>query len=75
MFSEGSDAETYDLSFSPVVLRCSMSRGLDPTHARAWEEPFWRYRVKTDFRAVRDQIGEGGYKLMKVFLSEEQIEC
>jgi hypothetical protein len=26
-----------------------------------------------DFRAVRDQIGKGGDKFMKVFLSEEQI--
>jgi beta-phosphoglucomutase-like phosphatase (HAD superfamily) len=28
----------------------------------------------TNFRAVRDQIGKGGDKLMKVFLSEEQID-
>jgi HAD superfamily hydrolase (TIGR01509 family) len=34
---------------------------------------FFRYGVQTDFRAVRDQIGKGGDKLMKVFLSEEQI--
>jgi HAD superfamily hydrolase (TIGR01509 family) len=43
-------------------------------HARAWQETFLRYGVKTDFRAVREQIGKGGDKLMKVFLSEEQIE-
>jgi beta-phosphoglucomutase-like phosphatase (HAD superfamily) len=43
-------------------------------HARAWQETFSRYGVKTDFRAVRDQIGKGGDKLMKVFLSAEQIE-
>jgi HAD superfamily hydrolase (TIGR01509 family) len=43
-------------------------------HARAWQETFLRFGVKTDFRAVRDQIGKGGDKLMKVFLSEEQIE-
>jgi HAD superfamily hydrolase (TIGR01509 family) len=42
-------------------------------HARAWQETFLQYGVKTDFRAVRDQIGKGGDKLMKVFLSEEQI--
>jgi HAD superfamily hydrolase (TIGR01509 family) len=42
-------------------------------HARAWQETFLRYGVKTDFRAVRDQIGKGGDKLMEVFLSEEQI--
>lgn len=42
-------------------------------HARAWQEIFLRYGVKTDFRVVRDQIGKGGDKLMKVFLSEEQI--
>jgi HAD superfamily hydrolase (TIGR01509 family) len=42
-------------------------------HARAWQETFLRYGVKTEFRAVRDQIGKGGDKLMKVFLSEEQI--
>jgi HAD superfamily hydrolase (TIGR01509 family) len=42
-------------------------------HARAWQETFLRYGVKTDFWAVRDQIGKGGDKLMKVFLSEEQI--
>jgi HAD superfamily hydrolase (TIGR01509 family) len=42
-------------------------------HARTWQETFLRYGVKTDFRAVRDQIGKGGDKLMKVFLSEEQI--
>jgi hypothetical protein len=43
-------------------------------HARAWQETFLRYGVKTDFRAVRDQIGKGGDKLMQVFLSEQQIE-
>ena len=43
-------------------------------HARAWQETFLRYGVKTDFRAVLDQIGKGGDKLMKVFLSEEQFE-
>jgi beta-phosphoglucomutase-like phosphatase (HAD superfamily) len=42
-------------------------------HARAWQDIFLRYGVKTDFQAVRDQIGKGGDKLMKVFLSEEQI--
>jgi len=42
-------------------------------HARAWQETFLRYGVRTDFRAVRAQIGKGGDKLMKVFLSEEQI--
>lgn len=42
-------------------------------HARAWQETFLRYGVKTDFPAVRGQIGKGGDKLMKVFLSEEQI--
>jgi beta-phosphoglucomutase-like phosphatase (HAD superfamily) len=43
-------------------------------HARAWQETFSRYGVKTNFRAVRDQIGKGGDKLMKVFLSEQQID-
>ena len=43
-------------------------------HARAWQEIFLRYGVKTDFRAVREQIGKGGDKLMRVFLSEEQIK-
>jgi HAD superfamily hydrolase (TIGR01509 family) len=43
-------------------------------HARAWRETFLRYRVKTDFQAVRGQIGKGGDKLMRVFLSEDQIE-
>jgi beta-phosphoglucomutase-like phosphatase (HAD superfamily) len=43
-------------------------------HARAWQDVFLKYGVKTDFQAVRDQIGKGGDKLMKVFLSEEQIE-
>jgi HAD superfamily hydrolase (TIGR01509 family) len=42
-------------------------------HARAWQETFVKYGVKTNFQAVRDQIGKGGDKLMKVFLSEEQI--
>jgi HAD superfamily hydrolase (TIGR01509 family) len=42
-------------------------------HARAWQETFLRYGVKTDFRSVRDQIGKGSDKLMKVFLSEGQI--
>jgi HAD superfamily hydrolase (TIGR01509 family) len=42
-------------------------------HAHAWQEMFLRYGVKTEFRAVREQIGKGGDKLMKVFLSEEQI--
>lgn len=42
-------------------------------HARAWQETFLRYGEKTDFRAVRDQIGKGGDKLMKVFLSKDQI--
>lgn len=42
-------------------------------HARAWQEIFLKYGVRTDFQAVRDQIGKGGDKLMRVFLSEEQI--
>jgi HAD superfamily hydrolase (TIGR01509 family) len=42
-------------------------------HARAWQETFLRYGVKTDFWAIRDQIGKGGDKLMKAFLSEDQI--
>jgi HAD superfamily hydrolase (TIGR01549 family) len=42
-------------------------------HARAWQDIFLKYGVKTDFHVVRDQIGKGGDKLMKVFLSEEQI--
>lgn len=42
-------------------------------HARAWQEIFLKYGVQTDFQAVRDQIGKGGDKLMKVFLSETQI--
>jgi HAD superfamily hydrolase (TIGR01509 family) len=42
-------------------------------HARAWQDIFLKHGVKTDFQAVRDQIGKGGDKLMKVFLSEEQI--
>src|SRR3984957_16372757 len=41
-------------------------------HALAWQETFLRYGVKTDFRTVRDQIGKGGDKLLKVFLSEEK---
>jgi HAD superfamily hydrolase (TIGR01509 family) len=43
-------------------------------HARAWQEIFLRYGVKTDFQKVRDQIGKGGDKLMKVFLANDQIE-
>jgi HAD superfamily hydrolase (TIGR01509 family) len=43
-------------------------------HARAWQEIFRSYGVNADFQAVRDQIGKGGDKLMKVFLSREQIE-
>jgi HAD superfamily hydrolase (TIGR01549 family) len=43
-------------------------------HARAWQEIFLRYGVKTDFQAVRSQIGKGGDKLVKVFLSEEQVK-
>jgi HAD superfamily hydrolase (TIGR01509 family) len=43
-------------------------------HARAWQDIFFRYGVKTDFQKVRDQIGKGGDKLMKVFLSKDQIE-
>src|ERR1700710_1793509 len=43
-------------------------------HARAWQDIFLQYGIKTDFKTVRDQIGKGGDKLMKVFLSEEQIE-
>ena len=43
-------------------------------HACAWQETFLRYGMKTDFRAVREQIGKGADKLMKVFLSEEQIQ-
>ena len=42
-------------------------------HARAWQETFLRYGVKTDFRVVRGQIGKGADKLMQVFLTEEQI--
>src|SRR5579862_8386500 len=42
-------------------------------HARAWQDIFLKYGVKTDFQAVRAEIGKGGDKLMKVFLSEEQI--
>jgi beta-phosphoglucomutase-like phosphatase (HAD superfamily) len=43
-------------------------------HARAWQETFSRYGVKTDFRSGRDQIGKGADKLMKIFLSEEQSD-
>jgi len=43
-------------------------------HARAWQDVFLRYGVKTDFEEVRDQIGKGGDKLMKVFLSKDQID-
>ena len=43
-------------------------------HARAWQDIFLRYGIKTDFRAVREQIGKGSDKLMKVFLSEQQIQ-
>lgn len=43
-------------------------------HARAWHDVFLRYGVKTDFQEVRDQIGKGGDKLMKVFLSKDQID-
>jgi HAD superfamily hydrolase (TIGR01509 family) len=42
-------------------------------HARAWQDIFYKYGVNTDFQAVRDQIGKGGDKLMKIFLSPEQI--
>jgi HAD superfamily hydrolase (TIGR01509 family) len=42
-------------------------------HARAWQEVFLKHGVAPDFQAVRDQIGKGGDKLMKVFLSKEQI--
>src|ERR1700744_2268230 len=42
-------------------------------HARAWQDIFRSYGVKTDFQSVRDQIGKGGDKLMRVFLSKEQI--
>src|ERR1700733_11356832 len=42
-------------------------------HAQAWQDILLRYGVKTDFQAVRDQIGKGGDKLMRVFLSEQQI--
>ena len=43
-------------------------------HARAWQEVFLRYGVRTDFQEVRDQIGKGGDKLMQVFLSKDQID-
>jgi beta-phosphoglucomutase-like phosphatase (HAD superfamily) len=43
-------------------------------HARAWQEVFLKHGVRTEFEAVRAEIGKGGDKLMKVFLSEEQIE-
>src|SRR5258705_13695196 len=43
-------------------------------HARAWQDIFIRYGVKTDFQKVRDKIGKGGDKLMKVFLSKDQID-
>ena len=43
-------------------------------HAQAWQDIFLRYGVKTDFKAVRDQIGKGGDKLMKVFVPKGQIE-
>jgi HAD superfamily hydrolase (TIGR01509 family) len=42
-------------------------------HAQAWQDIFLRYGVNTDFQAVRNQIGKGGDKLMKAFLSEQQI--
>jgi beta-phosphoglucomutase-like phosphatase (HAD superfamily) len=44
-------------------------------HARAWQETFAKYGVKRDFEAVRSQIGKGGDKLMKVFLSNTQIKA
>ncbi len=43
-------------------------------HAGAWQDIFRRYGVKAEFQKVRDQIGKGGDKLMKVFLSKDQIE-
>jgi HAD superfamily hydrolase (TIGR01509 family) len=43
-------------------------------HASAWQDVFRRYGVKTNFQVVRDQIGKGGDKLMKVFLSKDQID-
>jgi HAD superfamily hydrolase (TIGR01509 family) len=43
-------------------------------HARAWQEVFLKHGVRTEFDAVRAEIGKGGDKLMKMFLSEEQIE-
>ena len=42
-------------------------------HARAWQETLLSYGVRTDFQTVRGQIGKGGDKLMKAFLSKEQI--
>lgn len=43
-------------------------------HALAWQETFLHHGIRTDFLAVRSQIGKGGDKLMQVFLSQEQLE-
>lgn len=43
-------------------------------HARAWHEAFESFGVQAELARVRTQIGKGGDKLMREFLSENQIE-
>ena len=43
-------------------------------HARAWQETFARYGIRTTFEEVGSQIGKGGDQLMPVFVPKEMLE-
>jgi HAD superfamily hydrolase (TIGR01509 family) len=43
-------------------------------HARAWQETFARYGIRTTFEEVRSQIGKGGDQLMPVFVPKEMLD-
>lgn len=42
-------------------------------HALAWHDAFRRFSHDVSFEAARSKIGEGGDKLLPVFLTEEQV--
>ena len=42
-------------------------------HARAWQEALAHFGHKVPFAEVRAQIGKGGYQLLPVFVSQDEL--
>lgn len=43
-------------------------------HGEAWQRTFEKFGKRVEFKAVRDQIGKGGDKIIPVFFSAEEAE-